>query len=541
MDKSRLTQELVNAFPLESEIRTSDQSQGFSILNSIALQNEEILRQLKELGDSYYLSTANLNTIDNLWLLDLGQNYTFAEDPNNAALSYLKVPTVSGITASGNIVAVNVSTDNSLQKLQLAYPSRVTLHSSTSGQDVLWNGYAKDSFTAKIDGPVHSSKLNITVVSGSNYLGLDNTGNVIRGRLQIDGITYNDLTSSEAVVFLHDATRSTDKIWKSISSISALDISPDNEAFITIRDHDFLNAPYRDFWNFEQNDSRELTDTFWELEDSVTGGYKVLSKRQYQFKGLSERIASIDLNLETVVPTVLLTSSGVAPSIKDIAYKPYTNLIYAIDKDTLYVYNDSIPLPSRKLLDKVADTPDRLAIIQPSTYWANYGETVSLDLYFAQPMKSIQRHKLSIKYPDGTNKAVKDGKLYSMTDNEGWLTGDPINRRLRPTENIQLTQFGIYVFTLETQYTDGTKDWDQIAISVLSKKPLVEMTIHHLLPKDITASGIDFDTLTLKPRILANDKRRYLLNEHKDLFIVDFANKKLFFNEKYDSVRVMSS
>ena len=538
MERSRLTQEIANAFPLESAIRANDQSQGFTLLNTLALQQEEILRQVKEIGDSYYLTTANLNTIGNLWIYDLGTNFAFADDPNNSAFSFLRIPTVSGVTTSGTIVDVDVVTDNSLQALQLAPPDRFTLYLATSGVNTLWSGFGKDTYNTTIESPVHPSNLNITLVSGENYLRLDPGGEVRRGRLQINGTSFSDIESSEAVVFLHDDKRPTLKLWKNIDSIAALDLLPDT-IFITIKDNDFNNPPYRDIWNWEQNNQRELTDTFWTLENTGTG-YTSLSKQGYAIKGLTDRITGLDLTLETVQQNALLTSSGVALAPLDLAFKPYTNLVYIVDKSTIYVYDDKITLPSGAKLSKARETPNRLAIIEASTHWAKHGEEVNLDLYFARPINAIIKHKLLIEYPDGKASGINNGVLYTPTDKAVWVPGDPVNRRLRPTETLVLNQFGEYVFTLETHYRDNTKDWDQVIISVPSKKPLVETSVHQLLKPNTTISGIDFDTLTLKPRLLGNDGTRYLLNEHKDLMLVDFSNKQLYFHEDYDSVRVIS-
>ena len=252
-----------------------------------------------------------------------------------------------------------------------------------------------------------------------------------------------------------------------------------------------------------------------------------------------DRITGLALELKTDVYQTLLTSSGVALTPLDIAIRPYSNLIYIVDKDTLYIYNDAIKLPSRKLLDKVVSTPDRLSVIEPTVKWAKYGEQLKLNLYFARPINAITKHKLLVKYPSALVSGINDGTLYTPTDTKVWVTGDPKNRKLRPTETVKLDQFGEYLFTLETHYKDNTIDYDQVVVSVPTKKPLAEMTVHHFLPTGTTVSGIDFDVLTGKLRLLATNKTRYLLDEHKDLMLVDFTNKQLYFHENYDSVRVI--
>ena len=536
MDRSRLIREITNVYPPWSDTRADEQSLGFNILNVGARQVEDLTKSLRELTDAYCVTTANTDTVANLYAFDLGNDYEFTVNNDNLVNPVYADPVVSGVTASGVTVAVDLATDNSLEEMLAALPSRMMHVASESGINLLLTETVDQTPFTSIADPVTPNNLTIRLSFGEEYLAADDDNNVHRGRVIVTGTTAKGTTESETLIFIHDETQITRKEWKSDLEIEVFDIAP-TYTVIEVFDMDFRTGPYLDFYNFEYNFEREKSDVFWTIDVNGNYGGATLDRMLYSVENLFSRIAGGDfLQQHAEVSFELLDTSGANILALDLAIKPFTTNIYIINQTMLYIYDSDVALATQSLIpDKTASS---MCKIQTRATYFQRGDTLDVDLYFKRPINSIARHRLSVLAPDGVQYGVFNNALTDISSNF-WIEGDPVRRKLRNTEQVVLDAIGEWVFTLEVVYVDGLEETDQRTAIVPSKSPLFELDLTTILPASVSdITGIAFDG-NQQLWVVDDNNIRYRLSEHKDVMLVDFQNKRMFFFEEYDTVRVI--
>lgn len=538
VNESRIGKQLVLGFPDWSEIRKNNQSLGYSLLNTIlGIPLEELDRKVIDVGKSYFLTTSNCDVPGHSYVLDLGYDYSFTVDNADAYNPIYTNPTVSG--QIGSIwYSITQATDNSLEELLLDVPDRWTYEevaSGINGVTLLSQPVSAFPISSSIPFPEVPNRLSIEVSGGELFLYKGDENELHRARVVITGTTAGGLEACEIIPFIYDEIKTTDKEWESITRVDVLELEPDT-AIVTIKDFHLSQENRPDFYNLEFNDLGETTDIFWALEQNPNTGHWCLEKRTWAIDGFALRVSiGNEVGKKTLVSFELLDQGSNNITPLDLAIKPFSTDVYVVSSGELFVYDTDVPLPDRSLLTKKTDDP--CAIIETSASLANIyqGDEVDLDLRFRRPIKNVRSHRLYYETPTGEVSGLITGTNY-LSSSDFWVHGDADRGRLRATEHTTLSALGDYIFTLETEYTDDTLDIDQRIFSVLSKTPKAEYILSSLVP--VNVSGIDFDcnnSLWLG----GVDQKKYRLQGHKDQMVIDYKNKRLYFLEDYDLVKVV--
>jgi hypothetical protein len=133
MKKSAVTQELVNIYPPESRVRTSDQSVGYQLLNTMGVALERMQKEIQRGEKNEFVVTANLDEPDLMFKVKLSTDFEFDIDSADPYVSRYLPPTVVGTIGATNYT-VNSTPANTLRSVWVeTAPNRVSLETTVTG------------------------------------------------------------------------------------------------------------------------------------------------------------------------------------------------------------------------------------------------------------------------------------------------------------------------------------------------------------------------------------------------------------------------
>jgi hypothetical protein len=530
--KSKVTQEMANGFPEWTKVRTDDQSVGQSLINTIGLEMETLLTEMFRAQKSMFLTTAFTGEIDQTFKITLPNYFSFDTNNTNTLASISVVPTISGRLGNEWFTVEHIE-DGSLHSFWYdAIPSRIGLVSTFVLEDLLVaSGMSTDINLQLVNSGLDLDNKLTVVTNGQQLVSVDANNNLQRSKVRIDGITWKGTTESEDVVFLFAESKQTFKAWTNITKIAPIDFS--EETHIDVFSHQFNQPYYIDsFESLSQfSESRENLPLFWTIIESNDNN-SILQAQRYT----AEKAIDLIRNQPTFAEYrswELLDALNNPVIINDIVPVPNEQRIFAITNSGLLIYDTFMELPNLKAL--TLRTPNALIDIETSSdYIIREGE-VEVSPIFKRPIKTIIRHRVKIKYPDGIEQGILlDGTLVPVSV-DYWINEEITDRFIRQPFFLELTDLGQHVITLECVYLDQTVEFAQRAILVQSKSPLVQLDFSNITT---TASGIDIDH---QNRLLILDSAGTVhhMQLYYDKVLIDFENKELTFREQYDEIKVI--
>jgi hypothetical protein len=530
--KSRVTQELANAFPDWAKLRSDDQSVGKSLLNVFGIHLETLETEIARGYDNMYLSTAYVGEIDQLYKLELPSTYEFATNNANNLSPIILSPTISGLVDSTWYAVTEVENGSIRELWYDALPSRISEVTSFDIDNYLVaSGLSTDVELMLVGSGLDLDNVLTVVVEGEQQVIIDADGEVQRSKVRITGETWKETNETEDVVFLFNDSKQTFKAWNLITKVEPVNFVSDSA--INVYSHRFNQPRYLDtFESMSQfDDSRENLPCFWALSENQEG-YSVLELQRFTTQKavhlLTQRPEYIDVRRWE-----LLNEDDEELEILDIAQLPYQQKLLAITEDTLYIYDTLQELPNLKVLTE--KTSNALVDIYVSSDYNSRSDNVEVACLFQRPIKTIIRHRLKIEYPDGSTFGIlADGTLVP-TNSDYWVREETSDRFIRPSIFIELDDVGQHNLTLECVYLDETTDIAQRAILVLAKNPLATYDLTSITD---AAVGIDVDHQN-RVLILDSGNTVHQVMFRYDFGIIDYENKEILFRENYDEVKVI--
>jgi hypothetical protein len=532
--KAHSTQKIVNAFPPWSNIRVDEQSLGFQFANVVGGFLDDLRKQNVDIGSNYYLPTSIVSDIDVYYRAQLPRTFEFTVDDDDSELLFT-APTVSGFV-DDVAYAVSLTEDNNVENFwYTAIPDRIGAGSTASGAYLVASGYAFQSplsplIAGEFDVPNH---LWVTISGGTSYIGFENNM-ARRGLVHITGTTRAGDNTTEELIFLHDDILRTVREFKEVEQVDVFGIDDSQEAFVSVAAANFLAKDYKSAYTLDVTLDKEESPSFWGIGPGAFAGQYVLNYIKYDTGALDLRMDGF-ITKNTILQVELLDSNGDNIVPRDLTIEPYSDRIWIVDTDTLYVYSADLPYPATTSL--VNKNYDASAVIEPSNYYIVASGQVQLDYVWRRPTTGLVQHRVWVEKPDGNKYSIESGaEITYHTDNTSWDFGEPTSRLLRPSDRFTLIQRGNYIYNLETNYTDGTTSIDQRIVSVVYKEPEAQYSLTPIVGSN-TITGVDFDS-ECKLWVLDTNGLRYEVNRHYDIMLADITKKILYFREPYDQVRV---
>jgi hypothetical protein len=526
--KRSVTQELVNIYPKWSRTRNDQSSVGYRLLNSFSLPLDYMEKSLEKQKKNIYLTTANLDEIDTVYKVSLPKEFEFGTDNKDPLEICYLPPTVSGLHL-GTWYPVTLATNNTIDQFWYnSLPSRWSVSETIVDQDdYLLSILAEEKSVSGIwkhhlaDTARNGGKIWVEAIGGTEYIKVADDNTVERGRIKLTGKTRQGTFDEETLVFAWDSMQSSQKEWEQLTNVDILDIPSGVQ--IDIRSSSINAGPYMDFWNTSFSTNRNKVDTFWDLE--FIEGQPILSKIGYITDEWQQLILGFS-NKETKDRWELLDKGMSAVSGVDIAIKPFTDQAWLITENAkLYCYDLVSDMPENlNLLQDI--TPGSHVSIEIESPYVIFGEDIEFTPWHARPLQRLKKYTVSYRTPSGT---------VTQLANEIVSANTQLSREIGGTLSFTPAERGTYILTLQATFIDNTVHTYKTPVVVQYKQSLNEYDLSTLITDPV--EGIEFDTdqkLTIKTTV----GDFYCMTDHKDIMLIDYKKKILYFHVPYEEVDV---
>lgn len=525
---SVLTQSLANIYPEWSQVRFDEQSLGQRFLNCLATPLERAAKELVRASRNFHLTTANLNEIDLIYIIELDADHEFASDSTDPFNPVDVAPTVSGIV-DGTSYAVTIAEQNDLETFWYCRtPDRISAGSTASGNFVLLSGSSEDTPFESVLTPHMSGKLYVELSGTERLLYIDDEDVLHRAVVKINGKTRKGTYETEALAFPWHQKQATMKEWESIDSIQCCDVPSGTN--ITVCSADFINGPYMDFWNMAYSAYRHKVDSFWDLGSNSHGS--TLDMIRYTTDDIQQMLDGI-YDMYVARSFELLDESGNNVTALDMAQQPFTDYLWVVSSGQLFCYDSHLTTGSDATVYREATADNGIALVFSEDHPARDSE-VDVELVCQNPGSPVNKFRAWVKLPDATYSGIHGGQFVVYDSSEYHFVSYHeynIDTRLTFTPDT----LGEYVFGLEAEMTDGTTQIAKRVMFVDSKEPLVQFD----LPSGIVQSGVlGIEFNSDQDMWIATQSGYHKINLHHDVMLIDYENKVLFVREEYDEVEI---
>lgn len=500
--QSIFLQQLLNYFDDQDiRIRENPVSLGAQLLNSAALQIEQLTRTLKlELGA---LTAANVPlNVDNAGVYQAVRvPLTFSLPNDNGVL--LPPSSIVGTLPNGNVTLVpyfddlpiptRVSVDSSIKNVAMSNPVIV---------DVTGTG------STLVVNPVMVLPNRLTFVIEGMGPTTSNVSIRITGELDPPAVWYQDVHLRTETLFISDdGVYSTSAVWSSLQSISITGLPsgcrlrcwnlPVNLPAEPDLDRQFTHFAYRDI----------LYPRFWQLSG-------LLLQETYKRSRFS--------GYEIVNPYLMLT-----PMV-DVAVEPNTFGLFLTDGLNLHYIDRRTPLPSNL---------DQTGLVQEPLYGLNayYDFTkpganrwVQVQPVGGAKASQCTQYRYTVEDPN-TNRSVlnPDGSFSTLTGGFGWVQGKPA------PVSFPVTIAGTYTITLEMLDQQNNRTYDIFPYANLSTSILSTLDLASLVP---SVQGIAFDAY--QRLWVWTGSFAIPLKLMYDAYIFDPDTRTIFMTDSYSQIKI---
>jgi hypothetical protein len=502
----------------------------------MGLEIQKTIQELEEEHQNTYLTACNPALLDRLYVIELPPGFEFQESEDADRFPTFTLPRVYAEIDEVE-TEISMAENNNVQTLYYeSLPTRITYGSQT----VLWDEViaATDiedlSSVTPADMPIEGH-LFITLTGNASWY-TQHRDTRYFSKIKITGVDRLDQTAVEVIPLRYNGTFQTRTQWKSVTEVYASHLSSD--ATIVLSCLPFQESPVlnpRDIavpaiggeqLQFLRLDTLGVSDSMLVAESFINDDMDLVRE------GFNTK--RVDYELE------LLDEDGNNVTISDFTQKPWSEYAYAIDDDYLYVYDYHLPFPDvAGLTDETADI--RIGLFPEDDLWVyRRGQTATIHTRLLDLASVPVVNRWTLTYPDSTQYRVGlNGSLWPTTQ-EGWVSNDDEPEGVWAEQKLEivLNQTGEYILEFEGKYRRDDNEVESRKTKILLYVPTIQPEVQLLLPAELR--GCRNISLDSDNRLwFYNGTSLLLANVHLDYFITDYQRKEIWFNEQYDSVRVV--
>lgn len=535
--RSWMTQRLLNRAPEWADVRKFPNSLGFQMMNPIGLELQNTFQQLNRERNNSFVSTADIKMLDLLYEASLGVGMSFAYTENKNGERIYVPPTVYA-TINNTEYEITQAQENDLETL--AYdilPSRI------DNPEISY--VYQEIIPETTVGNLGSVTPNAISIPGHVYVTLKNNLNwkkefnnrVFYSKILITGTTRKGTVLTETIPLGYNGTFKSLNEWQEITSVFVAYLS--SSATITVETFPFGRESYLDTFNIFVPSLEAEKFQFLKLQDKSWGSSFLVESFVLDKINLVR-----DSNIDDKDPSYeieLLSEGEENVDILDFVQLPNSRFIYAIDNQSFYVYDVSLPYPYTKNLTGISS--DYKIEIYSDQWILSRGDSAQIRT------RNLGEFEVPIKYrwhvldPDGLEYYMgSDGSLWPTTTN-AWIDNTAWEENLWHEQNInfEITKSGEWIVSLESAYSNPqTAELTILTSKFLFFAPVITPEVEFLLPVELSNStniGLDSDGNVWLLRYDGVHK----LDVFFDYYIVDYEENKIYLKEEYSSVRIVTN
>lgn len=530
------TQNLANKLPDWSKARSDKYSNFQQLLNPIG----EILEKQKDMLDKVALATniysVNLKELPYLYKYELSKDFEFKNFLNQDGSTYFVQPDISGIQG---ITRFDLFTEEENTLSSLYYnkiPTRIDTNQVYIDDNILLYDTIADEKSLDVDLLLErEGSFCLYCLGVETSIFKDYTNNHTLLKCRITGLSLIDQEQVEDIVLYNERFLFTKKLWKKITNIEFINLNNQN---ITYRIYHFPIAQSlhsdikkiispegntdRIIWNFENRNNQTI------LQKHITIGETALDI--LKFAGATEAIS--EYSLKDIDNQTYL-------NLKDLVVDSYSNYVYGIDNNYLYIFDKREPYPTKlKLISGQNGEADFVLGIDTDDLHLNEdGEKeITLKCIHQNPGKKILKYRIKVTKPDNSVEYILPTGVTANSNNSSIFAKQTAFQLPDVNLSYVLTSSGEYIFDLETMYQGGTVSKDSLIVFIKDISAIAKYKLSRILngaePVSIT---IDMDG---EIKIFTNNSMLHSLILRKDGIVIDYLNKIIFSYEKYTSIDV---
>jgi len=548
MKKSITAQELRNTFPPWSRTRNDDTSVGARFLSALSAPMDYTEEQLTKMRANYYVPSFNVGEIDKLYKISLPSDFPFeiVSLPDSIHDKYV-TPDVVGHIGS-NAYTVSEVENNSLYNLWYdSLPNRLSVSFSEVIDPILIvTAAASDApFTGIWKNPTSSGELYIRMEGGTRYLDLDS--NTVRETIvEIEGLTQEGTVETEQLVFPWPEVRSTITRWDTVFRVSVWNASDGTSISVSFSQFNTVdlktNRPQR-----QTEDGHFIDESIRLGANADNANFSTLVRTGFVHDNWKDVIKGF-FETEDKEYYDLIDDLGAFVSGIDITYIPFTNRCVILDQTGKLFFYDlfEVVMDDPSLLD--GQTVGANALMEVESRSVLLNGTMFVIPWLGRVTKDPVKYRISYRTPSGLEFGYLNGSVPITGDYWIAIDGRLNSRQMGPPVELIATEHGDWVFTLETEYEDGTVEISKQSVRVNSKIPLKVLDTASYLSSSpygaLTPVGIDMgndQSLTILARDSFGDEHLCSVTLAYDVMLIDYEQKLIYTRELYDSVTVTTN
>jgi len=530
------TQAVANYTPEWAKARYDKYSNFQQFINPSMKYMEKIDFQLSVQKQSYFVQTAPLNELSNLYKIELGDDYSFSSTVLDDGTS-LQIPpdivAIKGVTKFYPTAEFNndISTffynkiPDRMDEEKIKIESLEILPLQDIRKDLI-------ILNKKLE---RNGTIIIKISEARNLIKVYNK-DIIHTTCRIKGFSRENKRQTEDIAILGNENYITRKLWKRIESIQFIDLQK-NTFFKFSVDHtldknDFIEDIYS-YISF--NDFKK--SIYWKKEDTIFGS--ILQKWVVLGDDMDAIISSKN-ELDIISEMELMDINGSTNLFLDaIATDKYTEYIYGIDSNYIYIFNKNEEYPS--IIKELESAPISGMVIDLDSKELGRGDSVkkiTLKCIQRDISKEIAYYRLSVKKPDGVVEYIKEDNSITLQPNDAEVV---VNiKELQYSSSVLFYDLDIpgdYLIKLETVYRNGAVDVDTKIARINTKTALAKYKTEKLLGEaSIKRFFVDFDQ---QLKILDSNNELHTIRWARDNMLVDYNNAIVYFSEDYVETEVL--
>lgn len=534
-NRAWLTQRILNRIPEWTRARRSPVSIAQQLTNVFANEIQDTTQALSHERANSILASCDLSLPDHSWRVDLPARFEFSFTENTDQQISYTAPKVYG-EIDGTYTSITQAEDNNLQTFFYeSLPTRIQYDERQTLWDYVVPETKISDFSSVVPGPLP--------IEGPLYVTLKNNtvweeefrGIVYRSKIHLKGTDLLGEEIEEVFPLRMNCTYKTRNSWKTLDEVFVLYLS--DSATISIASLPFDEEEILNSRNVAIDNNGIEQYQFYMLEEksfgSVLTGKRFLAGSLDQVRmGLSSKTTNLEIEL--------LDEEGVNIHANAIAFWPWTNYMYVVDDNYLYIYDYSVPFPDVQNMRN--DTGDnRMSIVFQDNKWIYTRDDSAYFYTRISDLASIPiSNRWTITYPDGSQYRLGlDGSLWPSSVG-GWITNADYEDEGWKEQKIpfsSFTQTGSYVIEFEGKYMeeDGTVSYkttkELVSVPAIVPETQILLPVELRNPRNI---GVDEEGSLW----FYNGTSLLLSAIYYDYFMVDYNKKTVWLREQYPLVRI---
>lgn len=531
------TQGIANYFPEWSKTRSDKFSNFQQLINPLGEELEKMQDFVVEQGLNNHIQTADLNQLAVLHKVELGKDFEITSNLNEDGSSFYVQPE---ITAIQDITRYDLFTEQNNNLKDFHYdklPTRLGVDRLVLESEVIKPlsiaQEIKEEVDLKLEKP---GAISIRAIGVNSSIFKDEKDKVLIVKCRLYGESLFGTEQIEDIILYNDRFIYTKKLWSQIDSIQFFNLFGQEVQYELkyFRDAKTVHRDYKQGTTFDDN--RE--NLYWRLESR--DNKSILSKEIT----VGETGADLLRNSGRTIPIqeyqLFDIDNQTTLDLTDLSVDPFTNDVYGIDDEYLYIFDKREPYPIR-LKEIPGDNGIADMVIELDSDELGLDDTgqkeIQLKCIHKNFGKTVVRYRLRVSKPDGTEIFVKADGTFTSNPSEASVAVQQDNLFVDEIVHcFSVDQVGDYIFDLEVVYQGGGASRHKQLARVLGMSAKSKYKLERILGEEVPVSLFFDHDQRLKIYTNAGILQELVL--HRDGVLIDYDDKILYFSEEYDSVDV---